>query len=729
MKNIKEKIFVCILSAIVLFCSIASTSITVYATEEDTTHGGDGYGTGTDNGGDHESDSGSDHGGGGHVTDSNKKSWDEKLKDFMRDVNRRSAYILAQLGAFKNGDYEQLMKNYDLAIYNDDGTINTDTVTYDESTDSITMDLTPLLNTLTGQIGLTVVPANVNTSVYSGAVISAYKDNENYFAFETEATESNYAQITYVYCFDPTKYYLVWYYDGLWNRGLETYSKETLQKENGFKVYQYSNGFEYSNGWVLSSITNTYDTSRFDTCDHNTTRYYDIKNNVPFSYFEDYSKLVKFVNSSIYLGSAFGQNGTITIPVSDLEKDWETAYNTIVEELDGIKEATGERPTQKQIDDAIEQVLGELQDIGGNIGDIGGEVGDIGDDVEEIAKTLDDLYKLLDECHDSLEELNQSLSEGVYNQEQILDSLEYLELIYDNLSQFHVDYAQANAVLLNELEAIKNLLSASLSPGGGQDASGLVSSINTALQDIRIFMKDRLLSVLEDLSGSSADISGALDDANITLEEIKDILSRMEEADIDTSNLEEALEKIRDTISETGEANSADLSGMKELLSDIQDVLIEMKSGMAVKDNYTEVLDNIYSLMQDMYKLQKIGTALEVADLLSDFAGLLDSGDTSIFDRMYTSFSNVANASKERFPTSLPWDLIAVFSLFNAEPVVPHYEIPFVIPSLGINEVMVIDLSEFEQLSKASRTFLSILFVLLLIHLTRKMTATDKGSS
>ena len=305
--------------------------------------------------------------------------------------------------------------------------------------------------------------------------------------------------------------------------------------------------------------------------------------------------LQRFLNGSTYLGSSFGKNGTITIPVSDLEKDWESAYNSIIDELDEIKETTGQRPTQEQIDDAIKKVLGDLKDIEGNLGDIG-------DDVEDIAKTLDDLYKLLGECKELLESLNGSLSEGVYNQEQILASLNYLKLINDNLSQFHNDYAQSNAVLLEELEAIRALLSGSLSPGIDTDTKELMAGIDKVLQDISIFMKDRLLSVLEELSGSSTDINSALGNANITLEEIKDILSRMEASDIDTSTLEEALEKVREAIAETGEANSKNLSDMKELLSDIQDVLIEMKSGMAAQNDYTEVLDNIYSLMQDMYK-------------------------------------------------------------------------------------------------------------------------------
>lgn len=364
------------------------------------------------------------------------------------------------------------------------------------------------------------------------------------------------------------------------------------------------------------------------------------------------------------------------------------------------------------------------------LGDIGGDIGDIGGDIEDVAKTLDDIYKLLDKCYTALSELGGNLSGGCeWSAEDIRTALDYLKQINDSQLSLGGDYAEGNAALLRELEDISKILSDSLNAGADADTKEMLSGIEKALQDITILMNDRILSLLEELSGATSDMSGTLTENVRTLEQIKDILARMEEADIDASNLEEALEKIRQSIADTGTANNENLTGMKELLSDMQAVLIDIKSGMAVKDNYTDALDDIHSLLEEMYKLQKIGTALDVADLLTDFAALLEDGDTSFLDRMGTSFSNVANASKEHFPTSIPWDLVAIFTVLKADPVCPSYDVPFSIPALGVDETINIDLSKFEELSRISRAFLSVLFLLLLIHLTRKSTAPDEGDS
>lgn len=679
MKNIIKKTFVYLLTCVLFFCSLMNTCLTVYATsEDDPTHGGGGH--------EHEPGDGT--------------SWLEKLDNFLARPTQAGYLLLCQIGAVYHGDYSQVMENFDSFLYNDDGTINTEVVTYDEETDSITMDVSSLLNTFAGQIGLVIVPAYIDTREESKIekALAIYGHRKDYLL--TQAPLGAFK----VVCIDLEKYYLVYSSD------LYAYDKETLKISSEAVTSYYHNGA----GENVTSVSNSSGIARYpDKMCHN----------VSYAYWSSITMLKRFLDSSTCLGSSFGQNSTITIPVSDLEKDWEKAYNDIITELDGIKESTGERPTQKQIDDAIKKVLDELGDIGGDIGDIGG-------DIEDVAKTLDDIYKLLDKCYTALSELGGNLSGSCeWSAEDVRTVLDYLKQINDSQLALGGDYTEGNAALLRELEDISKMLSDSLNSGADADAKEMLSGIEKALQDITILMNDRILSLLEELSGATSDMSGTLTDNVRTLEQIKDILARMEEADIDTSNLEEALEKIRQSIADTGTVNNENLTGMKELLSDMQTVLIDIKSGMAVKDNYTDTLDDIHSLLEEMYKLQKIGTALDVADLLTDFAALLEDGDTSFLDRMGTSFSNVANASKEHFPTSIPWDLLAIFTVLKADPVCPSYDVPFSIPALGVDEIISIDLSKFEELSRISRAFLSVLFLLLLIHLTRKSTAPDEGDS
>lgn len=85
--------------------------------------------------------------------------------------------------------------------------------------------------------------------------------------------------------------------------------------------------------------------------------------------------------------------------------------------------------------------------------------------------------------------------------------------------------------------------------------------------------------------------------------------------------------------------------------------------------------------------------------------------------------SETANKAKDKFPTSLPWDIAMVVNAMAAEPQEIKINLPIEIKSLGIHEEIIIDLTneEWEKLAKTCRYLLSILFILFMIHLSRKM--------
>lgn len=80
---------------------------------------------------------------------------------------------------------------------------------------------------------------------------------------------------------------------------------------------------------------------------------------------------------------------------------------------------------------------------------------------------------------------------------------------------------------------------------------------------------------------------------------------------------------------------------------------------------------------------------------------------------------------KTKFPFCLPWDLYNVFVLLNAEPVAPKFDIPFKFDRLGIDYTFSIDLSEYEQLALISRVSLSVMFIIALILLSRKVIGAE----
>lgn len=78
----------------------------------------------------------------------------------------------------------------------------------------------------------------------------------------------------------------------------------------------------------------------------------------------------------------------------------------------------------------------------------------------------------------------------------------------------------------------------------------------------------------------------------------------------------------------------------------------------------------------------------------------------------------VADLSKF-FPFCIPFDLIHLLSVLDAEPEIPRWEIPFKIPAYGVDETIVIDLSAFDGVAKIVRLCETILFIFSLILATR----------
>lgn len=125
--------------------------------------------------------------------------------------------------------------------------------------------------------------------------------------------------------------------------------------------------------------------------------------------------------------------------------------------------------------------------------------------------------------------------------------------------------------------------------------------------------------------------------------------------------------------------------------------------------------DTMIDLLQENNKYQE-----KLVDSLNQIKALLIA-DT-VMDVFKNRSSETANKAKEKFPTSLPWDVAMVVNAMCADPKEPVIELPIEINSLNIKEKITVDLSssEWKKLAKTCRYLLSILFVLYLIHLTRK---------
>lgn len=95
----------------------------------------------------------------------------------------------------------------------------------------------------------------------------------------------------------------------------------------------------------------------------------------------------------------------------------------------------------------------------------------------------------------------------------------------------------------------------------------------------------------------------------------------------------------------------------------------------------------------------------------------------SVMDTFKNRSKETANKAKEKFPTSVPWDIAMIVNAMDAEPEDPVFILPIKIERLGIDEEIKVDLStgEWEKLAKACRYMLTVLFILFMIKLSMKL--------
>ena len=73
------------------------------------------------------------------------------------------------------------------------------------------------------------------------------------------------------------------------------------------------------------------------------------------------------------------------------------------------------------------------------------------------------------------------------------------------------------------------------------------------------------------------------------------------------------------------------------------------------------------------------------------------------------------------FPFCLPFDFVRLLKALSADPVAPSFEIPFVVPALGMEEYYTIDLSFMDEVAAIFRLGETVAFIIGLIFITQKL--------
>ena len=187
--------------------------------------------------------------------------------------------------------------------------------------------------------------------------------------------------------------------------------------------------------------------------------------------------------------------------------------------------------------------------------------------------------------------------------------------------------------------------------------------------------------------------------------------------------------KFEKTITDYIEANDGKLDQIIEAINALSDGKSEdEKNGCkydftALSDFMTKLwnesdkkFDKMVELLEENNKYQK-----KLVNSLNEIKAILVT--QTIMDVFQDRSQQTAEKAKDKFPTSLPWDIALVVNVMSAEPEKPQFDLPIQIKSLNINEEIHVDLAsgEWEKLAKTCRYLLSILFILLMIQLSRKL--------
>ena len=187
--------------------------------------------------------------------------------------------------------------------------------------------------------------------------------------------------------------------------------------------------------------------------------------------------------------------------------------------------------------------------------------------------------------------------------------------------------------------------------------------------------------------------------------------------------------KFEKSITDYIEANYGKLDQIIEAINALSDGKTEdEKNGCkydftALSDFMTKLwnesdkkFDKMVELLEENNKYQK-----KLVNSLNEIKAILVT--QTIMDVFQDRSQQTAEKAKDKFPTSLPWDIALVVNAMSAEPEKPQFNLPIQIKSLNINEEIHVDLAsgEWEKLAKTCRYLLSILFILLMIQLSRNL--------
>ncbi len=219
-------------------------------------------------------------------------------------------------------------------------------------------------------------------------------------------------------------------------------------------------------------------------------------------------------------------------------------------------------------------------------------------------------------------------------------------------------------------------------------------------------------------SGGGSSGGSNFDDSTI-VEWLKKIYDTLTTSDTRLELMNDILVNTQGFIKSLGEDAKEIITTLTHI-SDTLDELLDISDDSGgnsifdlIKKWFLKQLDNFNDLLNNI-----IGTL--IGNLLKDLVDFF-IGEDGLTDAVLSPAKALASSAQSKFPTSIPWDVIAIVKVMSAEPETPKFEIPFVIERWNINYTIKIDFEKYEKVADLSRNMLTITFLLFLTIQTRNL--------
>lgn len=155
---------------------------------------------------------------------------------------------------------------------------------------------------------------------------------------------------------------------------------------------------------------------------------------------------------------------------------------------------------------------------------------------------------------------------------------------------------------------------------------------------------------------------------------------------------------------------------------------------------FTKIQESLDEIIVQLKKIKHwtiADTVIDAADAVADWADLIlgvlkdaKEGAGSAVAAIATTVGDSVDMMSQKFPFSVPWDILLFVSLLSAEPQMPYFEIPFNIElsalDIQIDYTMKLDFSQLQWLSDLSRLLLSMTYAVGLLKMTAGITSVGK---